>query len=210
MSTLEDTTTYTLEGSLLEVCSCGVLCPCFVGEDPDGGECFGLIVNHIDTGRIGSTDVSHLNMAMVAHIPGNPMEGSWKVALFVDDSADDEQQDALVRAFSGELGGPLADLAGLVGEVVSVRRAPMRYEAADGSGRFTIEGIAEAEFEPISPLEGQPANLRNSAFSSVPDAPAYLAKASNYTVSLPELDMEWSYRGHNATQTAWRAEHDGR
>ena len=26
---------YELEGSLLEVCSCDVLCPCWVGEDPD-------------------------------------------------------------------------------------------------------------------------------------------------------------------------------
>ena len=30
---------YDLEGSLLEACSCGVLCPCWVGEDPDGGTC---------------------------------------------------------------------------------------------------------------------------------------------------------------------------
>ena len=30
---------YQLEGSLLEVCSCNVLCPCWIGEDPDGGAC---------------------------------------------------------------------------------------------------------------------------------------------------------------------------
>jgi hypothetical protein len=30
---------YDLEGTLLEACSCGVLCPCWVGADPDGGEC---------------------------------------------------------------------------------------------------------------------------------------------------------------------------
>ena len=26
---------YKLEGSLLEVCNCDVLCPCWVGMDPD-------------------------------------------------------------------------------------------------------------------------------------------------------------------------------
>ena len=29
---------YQLEGTLLEVCSCDVLCPCWIGEDPDGGD----------------------------------------------------------------------------------------------------------------------------------------------------------------------------
>jgi len=30
---------YEIEGKLLEVCSCNVLCPCWIGEDPDGGTC---------------------------------------------------------------------------------------------------------------------------------------------------------------------------
>ena len=29
------TVVYDLEGTLLEACSCGVLCPCWVGADPD-------------------------------------------------------------------------------------------------------------------------------------------------------------------------------
>ncbi|MCG6947002.1 MAG: DUF1326 domain-containing protein, partial [Deltaproteobacteria bacterium] len=34
---------YRLEGKLLEVCTCNVLCPCWVGEDPDGGTCDGTL-----------------------------------------------------------------------------------------------------------------------------------------------------------------------
>ena len=30
---------YTLEGRILEVCDCNVLCPCWIGEDPDNGTC---------------------------------------------------------------------------------------------------------------------------------------------------------------------------
>jgi hypothetical protein len=37
MTTTQAGTTYQLEGRLLEVCTCGVLCPCWVGADPDGG-----------------------------------------------------------------------------------------------------------------------------------------------------------------------------
>jgi hypothetical protein len=35
---------YQLEGTLLEACSCGVLCPCWIGEDPDDGECYSFEV----------------------------------------------------------------------------------------------------------------------------------------------------------------------
>jgi hypothetical protein len=34
---------YHLEGRLLEVCNCRVLCPCWIGEDPDFGTCDTII-----------------------------------------------------------------------------------------------------------------------------------------------------------------------
>lgn len=202
-------TVYTLEGSLLEVCSCGVLCPCFVGEDPDGGECFGLIAHRIDRGHIDGVDVSGTTIATIAHIPGNVMQGSWRVVLFLDADSTGEQRQALVRAFGGELGGPLADLASLVGEVTAVETARITHRAEDGKGTFEIEGVLEAEIEPIRSPDGTKTTLRDTAFSSVPDAPAYAAKASRYRVNLPEHDMVWSYQGHNAIQTAWKMEHHG-
>ena len=30
---------YRLEGSLMEYCTCYAMCPCWIGEDPDGGVC---------------------------------------------------------------------------------------------------------------------------------------------------------------------------
>jgi hypothetical protein len=79
---------YTLEGTLLEACSCGVLCPCWIGQDPDGGECFAFNAYHFDRGRINDVDVSGLNIVNVVHIPGNVLvPGSWKVVMIVDDKA---------------------------------------------------------------------------------------------------------------------------
>src|SRR4029078_13610748 len=67
----EVTAGYVLEGTLLEACSCGVLCPCWIGEDPDGGQCFAFNAYHFDRGTIGGVDVSGLNIVLVVHIPGN-------------------------------------------------------------------------------------------------------------------------------------------
>ena len=63
-------------------------------------------------------DVSGLTFALAAFIPGNVLKGNFRVVRYVDDKASAAQEAALLRAFRGELGGPLADLAGLVGEEV--------------------------------------------------------------------------------------------
>jgi hypothetical protein len=102
---------YDLEGSLLEVCTCDVLCPCWIGEDPDGGDCLSVVAYHFDRGTIRGVDVGGLTLVSTVHIPGNVLAGNWKQVVIVDDSASEEQADAMLDAFTGKLGGPLADLA---------------------------------------------------------------------------------------------------
>ena len=88
---------YQLEGSLLEVCSCDVLCPCWIGEDPDQGTCESVVAYHLDKGTIRGVDVSGLTLVSVVHIPGNILEGNWRQLVYVDDRASDEQGEALHR-----------------------------------------------------------------------------------------------------------------
>lgn len=199
---------YSLEGTMLEICSCATPCPCFIGEDPDSGECFGVIAFHLERGKVGDVDVSGLTLANVAHIPGNALNGNWRSVVLVDDRASDAQFDALVNAFGGQLGGPLADMAGLVGELVAVERAPIRHEANEAEGRLVVEGMVEAELSPIqSSPDGTTATLYDSAFTTVKGAPAYIGKSRRYRVTLPQHGMSWSWDGRNTIQTAWKMEH---
>ena len=70
---------YDLEGTLLEACSCGVLCPCWVGSDPDGGTCDSFNAYHFDRGTISGVDVDGLSFINVCHIPGNVLTpGTWR------------------------------------------------------------------------------------------------------------------------------------
>ena len=87
---------YTLEGQLLEVCTCRVLCPCWIGEDPDFGTCDGTLAWKIEKGTINGVDVSGLSICLLAHIPGNILQGNWRVVVYVDEQASDEQQEALL------------------------------------------------------------------------------------------------------------------
>jgi hypothetical protein len=196
---------YDLEGTLLEACSCGVLCPCWIGEDPDGGSCDAFVAYHFDAGTVNGVDVGGLNLVNVVFIPGNVLTpGSWKIVMFVDERATDQQMQALIDAYSGKLGGPLADLAGLVGEVLDVRRAEIRHEVEDGTGTLHVGEILSAEMAPYRGADGKITTLRDSVFSTVPGSPAYVSKASSNTVNLPEFGMVWSFKNRNAIQSDYR------
>ncbi len=200
---------YELEGSLLEVCTCNVLCPCWIGEDPDGGECLSVVAYHFDRGSIRGVDVSGLTLASAVHIPGNVLDGNWKQVLYVDDKASDEQHDAMVAAFTGELGGPLADLAQLVGERVAIERAPISHAIEDGAGTLKVGEVIEAAMHPYRGPDGTTTTLNNSIFSTVPGSPAYVAVADSQRVSIPEHGLEWSAEKRNAIQSDWKLVYNG-
>ena len=199
---------YDLQGTLLEACSCGVLCPCWIGEDPDGGACDAFVAYHFDAGTVRGVDVGGLSLVNVVRIPGNVLTpGSWKLVMFVDERATDEQLDALVAAYGGRLGGPLADLAGLVGQVLDVRRVPITHQIRDGAGTLRVGDFLSAQMAPYTGPDGRTTTLRDSIFSTVPGSPAYVAKASEHTVNLPEYGMVWSFEGRNAIQSDYRITH---
>jgi hypothetical protein len=201
---------YQFQGTLLEACNCDVLCPCWIGEDPDNGTCSSVVAYHFDKGRIRGVDVSGLTLSNVVFIPGNILAGNWKAAMFVDERASDEQLQAIVDAFSGKLGGPLADLAQLIGEVLEVRRVPISHEVEEGRGRLSVGGGAvEAVMEPYRGPDGSVTTLQNSIFSTVPGSPAWVGKAERFAVDIPEHGWSYEFEGRNAIQSNWVIDYRG-
>lgn len=199
---------YHLEGDLLEVCTCKILCPCWVGEDPDGGTCDSSLAYHIRRGEIDGVDVSGLTWVNVVHIPGNVLDGNWRAVHYLDESASDAQEEALVRVFHGHAGGPVADLAQLVSEVIAVRRAPIRLDVSGGKGRFEIGGVVEADLEPFRGPAGEPTKLVESVFSTIPGSPAFVGKATRFRQRSPELAQDIDLAGHNAISGPFVFDHD--
>jgi hypothetical protein len=197
---------YQLEGSLLEVCDCNVLCPCWIGEDPDNGTCQSALAYKIDRGAIDGVDVSGLTYAIAAFIPGNVLAGNFRVVRYIDDRASAAQEAALLAAFRGEKGGPLADLAQLIGEEVAVRRAPITFTVSEGKGRLAIGEAVYADMEPYRGPSGAPTKLVESIFSTIPGSHAYVAKAGRFKMVQPEIGIDLELKGHNAIQGEFRIE----
>jgi len=190
---------YKLEGKLLEVCDCEILCPCWVGEDPDGGTCDTIIAWHMEQGDIEGVDVSGLTIAVTAHIPGNIMKGNWRAVVYVDSNATDQQYEALLKVYTGKLGGPVADLVQLIGEVVAVERANIDFLIDEGKGTIRIGAGISAEMIPFEGPTGK-STLCDTVFSTVPGAPAYVGKALDYKMHQPLLGLDVNLQGHNAIQ----------
>lgn len=192
---------YRVEGDLLEVCDCGILCPCWVGEDADNGTCDAIVAYHIEKGTIQETDVSGLTLVVMVHIPGNILLGNWRAAVFVDDRATKEQEAGMLAVWTGQLGGPIADFAKLIGEVLTVQRAPISFDVKEGKGTLKVANFADAEMAPFKGPGEMVTTLHNSVFSTIPGSPAYLSKASHYRrttsgVGLADVDLQ----NHNAIQ----------
>ena len=197
---------YAVEGKLLEACSCGGPCPCWVGDDPDGGKCDAFLAYHYDRGHINDVDVSGLTLALVSMIPGNVLAGNWKVAAYVDSKASSKQKEAILAAHTGKLGGSLADLAKLFGEMVGVYDAPIQFDMAEGKGTIRVGDAVSAEMAPYADSQGRPTKLVDSIFSTIPGSPAYVGKATSHRVNIPQHGMTWEFTGLNAVLGNFRLE----
>src|SRR2546430_15704940 len=137
MTTQADTKkTYVLDGTLLEACSCGGPCPCWVGDAPDGGRWDSVNDCHSDRGRVGGVDVSNLSFVQVNQIPGNVLAGNWRAVFYIEDKATPEQREAILNVFSGKLGGAFAGVASLGGERGAVHSGPIEHRGGGGEGNL--------------------------------------------------------------------------
>lgn len=153
-----------LEGSYFETCSCDLMCPCNMSMDHGAtyDYCRVTLVFDIADGAIEDTDVSGLAVAVIADTPKIMTEGNWRLGMFIDERATDEQMEKLGAVFSGQKGGPMEGVLPLVGEMLGVERAP--FEVVEEGLRHSVR-IGDAidfEIEDIVPFgseTGQPVRL---------------------------------------------------
>ena len=152
---------WNLEGTYVESCTCNTPCPCTVsfalGADQD--YCRAVLAFNVKSGEVDGTDVGGVGVAMVVDSPKVMTDGNWRVGLFVDAAASDEQAEKLGQVFGGQLGGPMAALAPLVGEVVGVERATIQMRDDGLLHSVRVGDAIDFEVEDIVPFgseDGRP------------------------------------------------------
>ena len=113
------------------------------------------LVFAIHEGDVDGTAIGGRTVAVIADTPKVMTEGNWRLGMFVDDGASDEQFDKLVQVFGGQLGGPMAALAPLVGEIAGVERAPLTISDEGLRHGVRVGDVIDFEIEDIVPF-GKP------------------------------------------------------
>jgi hypothetical protein len=152
---------WNLRGSYAETCSCELMCPCNLTFDHGATYdfCRASLAFNIRDGQVDGTDVGGRKVVAIIDTPKVMTEGNWRLGMFVDDAATDEQFDKLVQVFGGQRGGPMAMLAPLVGEVVGVQRASIEFSDDGLKHSVRVDDAIDFEVEDIVPFgveTGQP------------------------------------------------------
>lgn len=182
-----------LEGTYFETCSCEVVCPCTaslaLGADYD--RCKVTLVFHIVDGEVEGTDVSGLSVAAVGDSPKVMSDGNWRLGVFIDDAASDEQAEKLGAVFGGRLGGPMEALGPLVSENLGVERVPIEVREDGLRHSVRIGDAVDFEIEDVVPFgveSGEP--VRMSGIFHPVGSELTIAKATRSSISAFGIEYE--------------------
>jgi hypothetical protein len=197
---------YQLEGRLLELCTCGARCPCRPEGEPDGGTCDAVNTWHIDRGTIGGTDVSGLTLVALSRLHGHVLKDR-PVVFYVDDKATPQQQRALLDVWTGRLGGPVAELARLIGDVAGVERAPIAFRIRDGKGSLKVGPMIEARLAAASHEGAAHGSVPHAdVCTTLPGSQAGAGEAAAYRVDAPAHGFALDLRDYPVVQGRFRFE----
>ena len=131
-----------------------------------------LLVFHVKDGEVEGVDVGGLTVAAITETPKVMTEGNWRLGVFIDQAATDEQAEKLGGVFSGALGGPMEALGPLVGENLGVQRAPIEVREDGLTHSVKIGDAVDFEIEDIVGFgveSGEPARIVGIFHPAGPD-----------------------------------------
>jgi hypothetical protein len=196
-----------IEGTYFETCSCDVVCPCTASFalPATRDRCRVTLVFHVTDGDVDGTDVGGLTVAAVADTPQVMSEGNWRLGVFIDSAASDEQANALGAVFGGALGGPMASLGPLVGENLGVERAPIEVREEGLRHSVRIGDAVDFEIEDVVPLgveSGEPARVTGIAHPA--GSELNIARATRSSISAFGIEYE-GRAAFSSSKFSWAA-----
>jgi hypothetical protein len=183
------------------------MCPCNLSFDHGATYdfCRATLAFNVREGEVDDTSIAGRKVVVIIDTPKVMTDGNWRVGVFIDDEATDEQADKLGQIFTGQLGGPMAGIIPLVGELVGVERARIAFD--DDGIRHSVR-VGEAidfEIEDIVPFgveTGQPVRFSGMFHPVASDLTMAEAKRSQ----IDAFGIQYSGRtGLSTSEFSWAA-----
>jgi hypothetical protein len=182
-----------LKGRQLNTCNCDSGCPCQFNSLPTNGNCSAIIGIQVDEGRFGAVKLDGVRVVAILTWPGAIHEGRGKAQIVVDESASEQQREAMLKILSGQETEPGATVFNVFATTLErvfdpvFKPIEMEIDVERRRGRFSVEGLAEAEGSPIlNPITGQEHRARIDLPQGFEYRVAEVGKArSKSTIPLP-------------------------
>jgi hypothetical protein len=190
-----------LSGDYFENCNCTVVCPCLFSPappltaQPSQGVCDVALAFHIDRGTYGEVALDGLNLALIAHTPGQMANGNWVIAVYIDERANDRQAEALGAIFGGAEGGPMANFAPLIGTNLGIKKVPITYRITGKTRSTEIPGIMHMSAEPLPSMHQSGETWVAGGHPVAPDKLALAVGTAGSTFA--DHGMRWDNSGKN-------------
>jgi hypothetical protein len=155
---------WNIKGQYMETCNCDFVCPCpLTGlAETTHGTCLFAMAYRVDDGEFDGVNLGGTKFIVVGRTPGNMGEGNWEVGVIVDDAASPEQKQAIGAITSGQAGGPIANLAPLIGSVLGMEERAIEFQGSEGNWSVRVRDMIDQEVEGARGLGGEILHLDNA------------------------------------------------
>jgi hypothetical protein len=156
---------WNVKGRSVELCSCNMLCPCWLGPEgiPDKGWCGGAFGFDVEEGESDGIRLNGSKVVLTAEWPGNFFGGNGTARLYIDEAASADQRRELEGIFAGQKGGHLAALFG----AVVANWLPAKAVKVDFSWRdkttIKVGDVGKVTLDPIKDPAGRPTRVQGAA-----------------------------------------------
>lgn len=176
--------TWSIEGPWFKNCNCDPGCPCDFNADPTHGYCEGMVGMRIDSGHFGDVPLDGLTWASVVHWDGPIHHGDGHVQPIVDETASEEQRQALLTIMSGGAGGTIFEIfAAVCPHVHDPLFLPIEFEfdIESRTGKFKAGDVLETE---VDTLRGIDSDEPYRILVQIPGGFEYTGEDSNAETAL--------------------------
>lgn len=197
-----DNVKWSMEADFFQGCSCDYGCPCEFEAPPTQGFCEAVLAWRINRGNHGRVSLNGLGLGVVARWPKAIHLGNGTAAVFIDQKANPQQREALLKIASGQAGGlPFEIVAKTLSKVIGPQFVPLQFDVKGKNSSAKIGNAASIVFEPIkNPVTGEPEGVRVIHDSGFIFKEADVVSAKECKSSVGEVSFSWPNKAGFVTQ----------
>ena len=202
--------TWSLNGKMVESCSCTMLCPCWFGVKElmimDKGYCASAILFRIQNGSSDGVDLKGREVVLAFDFPGPTLlDGNGIARLYIDDAADTNQRKQLEDVFQGRKGGPMQIVSSLLSKWLPTESTQIEVNDDGNNVTASVGSFGQIKSQELKNQSGQSMILQGAGFASAfqMENDTFTLAPSATELSIPDIPHQISTKSGAVAKFSW-------